>query len=42
MSDAVNLQSDLSNIPTGSLAVLGSIQPLLKALSADNVSPLAV
>lgn len=42
MSGGVTLQADVSSIPANSLTVLGSIQPLLKALSADNVNPLAV
>src|SRR5437016_3105745 len=42
MSNAVSLQADVSNIPSNSLAALGTLSPLLKALSADNVHPLAV
>ena len=42
MSDGVSVSADLGNLPSNSLAVLGSIQPILKALSADNVNPLAV
>lgn len=38
----VSLQVDVGDIPSNSIAVLSSLQPLLKALSADNVHPLAV
>ncbi|KAK6542864.1 hypothetical protein TWF694_006803 [Orbilia ellipsospora] len=36
------LQADVAAIPANSIAVLGSLKPLLKILSADNVQPLAV
>lgn len=42
MSKAVALQADVGNIPTNSVTLLSSLSPLLKALSADNVVPLAV
>jgi len=42
MSQSVSLQTDVGNLPSNSLSVLGSLRPLLKALSADNVNPLAV
>jgi hypothetical protein len=38
----VALQADVGNIPSNSLAMLGSVRHLLKALSADDVHPLAV
>lgn len=42
MSDQFNLQTDLANTPQGAVALLGAITPILRALSSDNVSPLAV
>ena len=42
MPGTVAVQADIANIPSNSLAILGSLSPLLKALSADNVNPLAV
>ncbi len=42
MADQVTLQADVENIPGNALALLGAAQPLLKALSADNISALAV
>lgn len=42
MANQVTLQADVGNIPTNSLALLGVAQPLLKALSADNINALAV
>lgn len=42
MSNSVSLQADVGNIPSNSVALLSSLSPLLKALSSDNVSPLAV
>jgi len=42
MADQVTLQGDVGNVPTNALALLGAAQPLLKALSADNISALAV
>lgn len=42
MADQVTLQADVGNVPTNALALLGAAQPLLKALSADNISALAV
>lgn len=42
MSNTVSLQADVAGIPSNSLAVLGTLNPLLKALSSDNVNPLAV
>lgn len=42
MSGPVSLQADVGNIPSNALSLLGSLSPLLRALSADNVSPLAV
>jgi hypothetical protein len=42
MSGAVSLQADVGNIPSNSVALLTSLAPLLRAISADNVSPLAV
>ena len=38
----VALHADVANIPSSSLSTLGSFRPLLKALSADDVSPMAV
>ena len=42
MADQVALQADVGNVPTNALALLGAAQPLLKALSADNINALAV
>ena len=42
MADQVALQADVGNVSTNALAILGAAQPLLKALSADNINPLAV
>jgi hypothetical protein len=39
MSNNVSLQADVGGIPSNSLAVLGSLKPLLVALSANNVLP---
>ncbi|EPS41015.1 hypothetical protein H072_5100 [Dactylellina haptotyla CBS 200.50] len=36
------LQADVAAIPANSIALLGSLKPLLKILSADNVQALAV
>lgn len=41
MADQVALQADVGNVSTNALAILAA-QPLLKALSADNINPLAV
>lgn len=42
MSNPLTLQVDISSATSNSIAVLGTLKPLLKALSADNVNPLAV
>ena len=42
MSSNVSLQADMASIPSSALAVFRSIQPLVRALSADNVAPIAV
>lgn len=42
MPPSIAPQADVGTIPSNSLSVLGSLQPLLKALTADNVNPLAV
>ena len=42
MAGQVSLQADIGNASSSTLGLLGAAQPLLKALSADNVSPLAV
>jgi hypothetical protein len=42
MSNSIALQADIGNLPSGSLDLLTKLNPLLKALSADNVYPLAV
>ncbi|KAE8453307.1 hypothetical protein EG329_011374 [Mollisiaceae sp. DMI_Dod_QoI] len=42
MSSHFSLQADVTNIPQGALSLLGALTPILRALSADNVSPLAV
>ena len=42
MSSQVSLQVDIGQIPTDALGLLGAAQPLLKALSADDINPLAV
>lgn len=42
MSNSVALQADIGNIPSNTLGLLDNLTPLLKALSADNVQPLAV
>ena len=42
MSQDVSLQADVGALPTNSVALLNTLSPLLKALSADNVHPLAV
>jgi len=41
-SDQVSLQADVGNIPNNTVAVLGALSPFIQAVSADNVSPLAV
>ena len=40
--DRVTLQTDVGNVPTNALQVLSAAQPLLKALSSDNIHPLAL
>ena len=40
--NGVSLQADVGNIPQSSLATLGSLRPLLRALTADDVVPMAV
>src|SRR2546423_10823030 len=42
MSQPPTLQVELGGIPSNSLMVLGALQPLLRALTADDVNPLAV
>lgn len=42
MAGQVTLQADVGSVPTNALALLGAAQPLLKALSADNINALAV
>jgi hypothetical protein len=42
MAGQISLQADVTNVPSSALSLLGAAQPLLKALSADNVNPLAV
>ncbi|EAQ91967.1 hypothetical protein CHGG_00202 [Chaetomium globosum CBS 148.51] len=41
-SEGVSLQGDLINAPSAALAASGLAQGLLRAVSADNVNPLAV
>lgn len=38
----MNLQIGLDSLPVNAIGTLNALQPLLKALSADNVQPLAV
>ena len=42
MSNNVALQADIANIPSTAIGILGSVQPLLRTLSADDVAPMAV
>ena len=42
MSNEISLQADVGNVPNNAVAVLSSISPFIQAVSADNVSPLAV
>lgn len=42
MAGQISLQADIGNASANALTILGAAQPLLKALSADNVSPLAL
>src|SRR5277367_2316903 len=42
MSNTLALQTDVGNIPSNSVALLSSLSPVLRVLSADNVAPLAV
>lgn len=42
MAANIALQADISNIPTAALGLLSTLQPFLKALSADEVDPGAV
>jgi len=42
MSKSVALQADVGNLPSNGLLLLEKTRPLLKALSSDNVQPLAV
>ena len=42
MSNQVSLQADVGNLPNNTVAVLGALSPFIQAVSADNVSPLAV
>ncbi|KAK6344748.1 hypothetical protein TWF718_006705 [Orbilia javanica] len=41
MPDPIGVQVDITNVP-GALSALGSMAPLLRALSADGANPLAV
>jgi hypothetical protein len=42
MSKDVSLQADVGHIPNNTLSTLNAISPFIQAVSADNVSPLAV
>ena len=42
MANQISLQADVASAPNSAISLLGAAQPLLKALSADNVNPLAV
>jgi hypothetical protein len=42
MSNGVSLQTDVGNLPNNTVAALRSISPFIRAVSADNVSALAV
>ncbi|KAI1644371.1 uncharacterized protein F4817DRAFT_219801 [Daldinia loculata] len=42
MSGIVSLQADIGSIPPGAVELLRSIAPIMRSLTADNVSPLAV
>ncbi|KAL7783809.1 hypothetical protein V8C37DRAFT_414650 [Trichoderma ceciliae] len=42
MASQSAIQFDMSSIPQGAVSLLGALTPILKALSADSVNPLAV
>jgi hypothetical protein len=42
MSDSVNMQLDVGNVPNAVVSTTGLAQSLLKAVSADSVNPLSV
>ncbi|KAI1191680.1 hypothetical protein F5B17DRAFT_248772 [Nemania serpens] len=42
MAPEVSLQADLVGVPLATLSLLKAVSPILRALSADGVSPLAV